>query len=32
MIQQFAYGKQKWGVVIDYKKINEFTIDDKYTL
>nr|CAH7726837.1 unnamed protein product [Callosobruchus chinensis] len=27
-----ASGKQKWGVVIDYRRLNEKTIDDKYPL
>ena len=27
-----ASGKQKWRVVVDYRKLNEVTIDDKYPL
>ncbi len=27
-----ASGKQKWRVVIDYRKLNEVTVDDKYPL
>lgn len=27
-----ASGKQKWRVVIDYRKLNELTVDDKYPL
>lgn len=27
-----ASGKQKWRVVIDYRKLNEITVDDKYPL
>ena len=27
-----ASGKQKWRVVVDYRKLNEKTIDDKYPL
>lgn len=27
-----ASGKQKWRVVVDYRKLNELTIDDKYPL
>lgn len=27
-----ASGKQKWRVVIDYRKLNEVTIDDMYHL
>jgi len=25
-------GKQKWCVVIDYRKLNKLTVDDKYPL
>lgn len=27
-----ASGKQKWRVVVDYRKLNELTVDDKYPL
>ena len=27
-----ASGKEKWRVVVDYRKLNELTIDDKYPL
>lgn len=27
-----ASGKQKWRIVIDYRKLNEVTVDDKYPL